>query len=87
MADIFPVVVEILGTIQVNDQQVLDLSRGEPFEGKPFGSKQELVEHLAINLVGQDMRLSQMDGWADLPDSAVTVSVGDIEATEVDGAA
>jgi hypothetical protein len=83
----FPVAVEILGTIEVNDSAVLDLTRGEPLIGKSFGSEQELVEQLAINLVGQDMRLSQMDGWADLPDSAVTVSVGAMEATEVDGLA
>lgn len=74
-----PITVTTYGSIEVNDHTVLDLSRGEPFYGKPFDDEQELFEHLGTNLIGGGLRLSQLDGWADLPDDAVTVKIDEVE--------
>jgi hypothetical protein len=34
---------------------------------------EDVVEHLAHNIVANSRRLSDLDGWADLPDSMVRV--------------
>ena len=82
MADALQVPVTLTSsvTITVSDRAVLDLTRGESFYGKPFEDVDELLQHLARNLIAQGLPLSSLDGWADLPDDAVTVSVGDVEA-------
>lgn len=66
-------------TLVINDPAVLDLDRGEAWIGKPFESQDDLLKHLVVNLVGQDLRLSCLDGWADLPDEAVTVRTYDMD--------
>lgn len=75
-----PVTVEVLGSLTINDPEALDLSRGKTIIGAAFGSEDELLEHLAVNLIGVGHSLSGLDGWADLPDEAVTVRFGDTEA-------
>lgn len=40
-----------------------------------FDTEGEVLDHLAICVGCRDMRLSRMDGWADLPDSAVEARV------------
>ena len=79
MAEI-PVELTTYASIRVNDSAVLDLTRGEPWAGHPFENEDELLEHLAVNLIARDLRLSQLDGWADLPDDAVEVRIDEIEA-------
>jgi hypothetical protein len=66
-------------TLTINDPRVLDLDRGESWCGKPFENQGALLSHLAVNLVGEQMRLSSLDGWADLPDDAVTVRTYDMD--------
>jgi hypothetical protein len=66
-------------TLTINDPAALDLDRGEAWLGKPFESQEALLEHLVVNLVGEDLRLSCLDGWADLPDNAVTVRTFDMD--------
>jgi hypothetical protein len=66
-------------TLVINDPAVLDLDRGEACIGKPFENQDALLKHLAINLVGQDIPLRCLDGWADLPDNAVTVRTYDMD--------
>jgi hypothetical protein len=75
-----PITVTKYGSLKINDAAVLDLSRGEAFTGAPFESQEELLEHLGVNLIGGEHRLSLLDGWADLPDDAVTVRIDDVEA-------
>lgn len=75
-----PVTLTTYATITVDNQDVLDLSRGEAWTGTPFGSEDDLLEHLTVNLAGQGHRLSQLDGWADCSDDDVTVHVDEIEA-------
>ena len=75
-----PVTVTIYGSIEVNDDAVLDLSRGQAIYGQPFDDERALLKHLGINLIAGFLRLSQLDGWADLPDDAVTVKVDEVEA-------
>lgn len=67
--------VTICASLAVNDPEVLNLTRGEAWLGRSFNDQNELLEHLAVNLIGEDLRLSQLDGWADLPDEAVTTKV------------
>ena len=45
----------------------------------------DVVEHLAHNLIGTGLSLSQVDGYANCPDDSATVKVGirDIEWREV----
>lgn len=66
-------------TLTINDPRVLDLDRGEAWCGKPFESQETLLRHLAINLVGEDLRLTSLDGWADLPEDAVTIRTYDMD--------
>jgi hypothetical protein len=75
-----PITVTKYGSITINDEAVLELSRGEAFTGAPFETREELLEHLGLNLIGDEHRLSLLDGWADLSDEAVTVRVDDAEA-------
>lgn len=75
-----PITVTIYGSIEVNDDAVLDLTRGEEYYGEPFDDEQELFRHLGLNLLVNDSRLSRLDGWADLPDNAVTVKIDEVEA-------
>lgn len=75
-----PVTVEVLGSLTIHDPAALDLDRGESIIGEAFGSEDELLEHLAVNLIGAGHSLSSLDGWADLPDEAVTVRLGVTEA-------
>ena len=75
-----PVTLLVSSSLMINDVAVLDLSRGEAIRGAPFEDQEELLRHLARNLVVRNYRLSQLDGWADLPDDAVTVGVDDIES-------
>lgn len=37
-------------------------------------TRADVLQHLAYNLGLHDLRLSQLEGWADLPDDAVTVT-------------
>lgn len=67
------------GALTVNDTSALDLSRGEACICKPFESQDALLGHLAINLLGEKVRLSRMDGWADLRDDAVIAREFDME--------
>lgn len=82
MSDIseIPLSVTIYASIKVLDPRVLELDRGEPVLGKSFENQDSLLEHLAINLVREHRSLSSLDGWADLPDDAVQVLTGHIEA-------
>jgi len=66
--------------MEINDWAVLDLTRGEAFYGAPFTTQEKLLQHLAVNLIGEGIPLSSLDGWTDLPDSAVTERVSGIEA-------
>ena len=81
----FPVIIQTNASIHVNgigDERVLDLSRGiQSAIGKKFDNRDELLKHLAFCLIVFDLELSQIDGWADLPDDAVSV---DIEHIVVD---
>ena len=38
-----------------------------------FFEEREVVEHLTSNIVFQGRQLSQLDGWADLPDNLIKV--------------
>jgi hypothetical protein len=73
-----PITLTTYASIDVQDDAVLDLDRGEAMYGVPFASEKALLEHLAINLIGLGLSLSNLDGWADLPDDAVTVKIDDI---------
>jgi hypothetical protein len=64
---------DVATEITVNDPRVLELDRGVAFVGEPFRNVLDLAKHLAVNLGMGDHTLSQLDGWADLPDTAVTV--------------
>lgn len=65
--------------ITINDPSALDLDRGEAVICQPFENQDALLEHLAFNLVSNELRLSSIDGWADLPDNAVTVRTFDVD--------
>ena len=58
----------------VVDDQVLrqGLRDDNPVLGKG-ASERDVVEHLAFNLVGNGLRLSQIDGYANMPDDAVKI--------------
>lgn len=75
-----PVTVTIYGSLEVKDESVLDLTRGEPYLGSPFDDEDHLLQHLAVNLIGAGHRLSQLDGFADLTDDAVRVQVHGTDA-------
>ena len=81
MGDLLKVFADLTtnATLVINDSAVLDLDRGEAWLGKPFESRDALLEHLVVNLVGEGLRLSSLEGWADLPDSAVTVRTYDMD--------
>lgn len=51
---------------------------------------EKVLEHLAVNMGFRDWRFSQLEGWADLPDDAVSLNIVSewIESTvEADDAA
>lgn len=66
------------------DEKVLDqgLREDNPIFGKDV-TLGMVVRHLAYNLVANDLRLSQIDGYANLKDDQVKVGRGDWDV-EVD---
>ncbi len=75
-----PIVLTTYASLEIRDPAVLDLSRGEAMYGNAFEDEDALAEHLARNLIGGDLNLSSLDGWADLPDYAIHVRVYHVEA-------
>lgn len=66
-------------TLTVEDE-IIDRTQQEDWR-RDFYTLDELdaVEMLMRNLVFRRVSLSQMDGWADAPDTAATVAVTDID--------
>lgn len=75
-----PITLTTYGSLEIRDPDVLDLNRGESVYGDAFEDEDALLQHLAINLIGEGLSLSSLDGWADLPRDAVRVRVDDVEA-------
>jgi len=73
------VVVHVTAIVEltINDPDAIDRCFTEDWRAAMyrFDREQEVIDHLAINLGRRDMRLSALDGWADLPDTAVTARV------------
>jgi hypothetical protein len=46
-------------------------------------SAEEIAEHIGINLVVNQAKLSQLDGWADQPDSNAKISRPDWTVTYI----
>jgi len=57
------------------DDAVIEAGQSEDFK-KVFGAKmkpQDVANHIAYNILVNSARLSQLDGWADLPDDNVRI--------------
>lgn len=59
------------------DESVLEQARTEPAFFRPPLTDGGVVEHVAFNLVCNELRLSQIDGYANCPDESAIVSRDD----------
>lgn len=84
-------VVTVSKVVEISiDESVLEqgiLPDGPIFGSSMTGNKAHdevvVVEHLAFNLVGNDLRLSQIDGYANCPDASVIVLYEDWDVESV----
>ena len=69
--------------ITVNDPRVIDrvLNNEDNWQGTfyRFTTAEEVIAHLAYNYVSNGRTVNSLDGWADLPASAVTYNEGPID--------
>lgn len=74
--------------VTVDDQNVVDRcvnnENGWRDSLYPLETEDQVYEHLAYNFAVNHARLSQLDGWADLPDSAASGRVEDTECEVVE---
>ena len=79
----FIVEVNIRATVEI-DQKVIKqgLLPDNPILGK--ATEAEVIEHLMFNLVGNYIDLSQIDGYANLPDKLASVRERDMLVDHVE---
>lgn len=72
---------EIDTSIELDDEVIATAdARGAEYH---LMTAEQIVEHIAYNYLVNHVELKQLDGWADLPNSAVKFEIDDCEI-EVD---
>lgn len=80
MADASTYRVEAISEVEivVNDPDVLDRINDPEFRKSAyeFRDEEHALQHLAFNAVANGVtRINRLDGWADMPDDAATITV------------
>jgi hypothetical protein len=76
------------GTAQIELDDAVFNAVDEAFKNSiyEFDTSEEVAEHIAYNMIVNDAKLSQLDGWADQPDEHASVTFypnWEIEAEEI----
>lgn len=82
----FTVVFEVTAEIEL-DEQVISVVDDEWRSALyPLNDDEDIAEHIAYNFVRNNARLSQLDGWADQPDSNAKLINEDWKVVEIEAA-
>ena len=65
----FAVVFEVTVEIELDEKVISVVDDAWRDVLYPLHSEEDIAEHIAYNLARNNARLSQLDGWADQPDS------------------
>jgi len=79
----FTVVFEVTAEIELDEMVISVVNDEWRSVLYPLHTEEEIAEHIAYNLVHNHASLSQLDGWADQPDSNANLISEEWELEEV----
>jgi hypothetical protein len=77
-------VIELSCVIEIDSEVIRAVSKDWRKRFYELETPGEIAEHLAFNMLVNGRKLSQLDGFADLPNDAATIPADDIEIQCVD---